>query len=210
MAEMGEGVKKAFDFAAEAAKQLITVSTAVIAFSAVLLTDFIDEPTTWQKWLFALALLAYLVCIGLGLLAMFAMAGELEVPESDQGTTPQTQQSGAQGGAPAAAPVTATATVPMPSIYHGKIREYLLWQMIVFAAATLLIVAFGITAAFSVGTVTDDADPTATPSATTGETGNSVSIAVVTTEPTSTTMALHTTPRAATPDGTVINPVSTP
>jgi hypothetical protein len=121
--DMSERLKKAFDFAADAAKQLITVSTAVIAFSAVLVKDFMATPAPWQKVVFGLFLFGYMISIILGLLGIFAMAGELEAPEG-------------------------SAT---PSIFHGKIDGYLKWQMILFAVATFLVVLFGISAVIQAG-----------------------------------------------------------
>jgi hypothetical protein len=76
-----EARMKAFDFAADAAKQLITVTTAVVAFAAVLLTEFVSRPEVVQRGLFAAAMVAYLASIVLGLLAIFNMADELDAPD---------------------------------------------------------------------------------------------------------------------------------
>jgi hypothetical protein len=112
-----EARMKAFDFAADAAKQLITVTTAVVAFAAVLLTEFVSRPEVVQRGLFAAAMVAYLASIVLGLLAIFNMADELDEPD------PQP-----------------------PSIKHQRVSGYLGWQMGTFAVATGLIVVFAITA----------------------------------------------------------------
>lgn len=118
---MSEGRKKAFELAADAAKQLLTLSTGVIAFSVTFLKDIFNiaahkiTPAGYcvlvSMWLFYLAS-AVAGILTLNWLAALALNDEPELVGSD-----------AQNA--------------------GK------WQMLLFAIALLLTVTFGALLAYS-------------------------------------------------------------
>jgi hypothetical protein len=77
---------KAFEFAQEATKQLITLATAVIALTITFLTDVVKEaPTGSAPWLQA-AWIFYLVSIAFGVFTLLALTGSLGT--SKEGKTP--------------------------------------------------------------------------------------------------------------------------
>jgi hypothetical protein len=118
---MTEGRKKAFELAAEAAKQLLTLSVGVIAFSVTFLKDIFGvAAATVSPKSFALlfAMWAfYLASAVAGVITLNFLAGRALDVE------PQLKGSSAQSA--------------------GR------WQMILFAIALLLTVAFGISLAVS-------------------------------------------------------------
>jgi|ERR1700726_1157481 len=70
-----EQAKKAFDFASDASKQLITLSTGVIALTVTFNKDFIGQNASGAKgWLVA-AWFAYLVSIFFGCWFLLSVAG---------------------------------------------------------------------------------------------------------------------------------------
>ncbi len=72
---MDERVKKAFDFAADLTRQLITLSTAIIAA----VVTFYDKTgqASLQNSKLSYSLYAYLISIVFGLLALMALTGTL-------------------------------------------------------------------------------------------------------------------------------------
>ncbi|MDY8136538.1 hypothetical protein [Aquimarina sp. 2201CG5-10] len=75
---MKENVKKAFDFASDASKQLITLSTGIIAltitFAKDILKDFGNESFNWLFWAWGF----YILCVFSGVWAKLAMTGTLQ------------------------------------------------------------------------------------------------------------------------------------
>jgi hypothetical protein len=125
---MDEPVKKAFDFASDATKQLITLSTAIIAFTVTfskeILRNTAGEPNQAAlvshggKILLVIAWSLYLFSIICGIWTLYALTGTLE-----QKALKKVDIS------------TRGPNVTVPSI----------GQIILFMLATGLIVAFGIT-----------------------------------------------------------------
>lgn len=86
MTALSSRVEKAFDFAQESTKQLITLSTAVIALTITFLTDVVkDAPAGSAPYLQA-AWIFYLVSIVFGVFTLLALTGTLGRP--DEGETP--------------------------------------------------------------------------------------------------------------------------
>jgi hypothetical protein len=110
---------KAFDFANDTTKQLLTLSTAVLTLTITFLKDVLGgSATTVQKWLLAASWGLFLVSIAAGLVTMMALTGELE-PKSGS-----------------VDPSIRARTVVIAS---GT-------QVITFFVGTLLILAFGVAA----------------------------------------------------------------
>lgn len=75
---MEENIKKAFDFAADLIKQLITLSTAIIALTVTFAKDIFPESgDCFLDWLVA-AWIAYFLSIFFGVWALMALTGTLD------------------------------------------------------------------------------------------------------------------------------------
>ena len=72
-----EHQKKAFDFAADYSKQLITLATAVITFMVTFVQDVFSGPAFWQKVFLLAAWGLYLLSIGFGIWKQMALTGNL-------------------------------------------------------------------------------------------------------------------------------------
>jgi hypothetical protein len=108
--------EKAFSFAQEVAKQLITLSTGIFAITLTFLKDAAGPHPSGKSFL-EIAWGCYLVSIVCGVLLLMALAGNLERPQS---TT--------------------------DSIYSRNIKLFACAQIILFLAALVLTLSFGLTA----------------------------------------------------------------
>lgn len=71
--------EKAFDFASDTTKQLLTLSTAILALTITFLKDVLGgSASTSDKVLLAISWALFLVSIGAGLVTMMALTAELE------------------------------------------------------------------------------------------------------------------------------------
>jgi hypothetical protein len=108
-------VLKAFEFAQEATKQLITLATAVIALTVTFLTDVVDDASTTAARVLQAAWVVYFLSIVAGVFALLSLAGNLERPGD-----------GAS-----------------PSIYRTNIVLFSIVQVLSFCTAVLLTFVFG-------------------------------------------------------------------
>lgn len=114
-------VEKAFDFARDATKQLIALSTGILTLTITFAKDILRDVTGLPRGLLGLAWLGYLVSVVAGVWVLLALTGTLEpLP-----------------GAPADVSIRGKNVV-WPSIV----------QVLMFLAATALVVAFGLLVAF--------------------------------------------------------------
>jgi hypothetical protein len=116
---MDEQRKKAFDFASDLTKQLITLATGILAITITFSKDIIKSPLTPRSAIvmMMLAWVVYLLSIIFGLWNLMALTGELE-PK----------------GAASAEPTTKGANVFIPTVL----------QIGSFLVATLMAIVFGI------------------------------------------------------------------
>jgi hypothetical protein len=114
---MDAAVEKAFDFAQEVTKQLITLSTGIIAVTITFLVDVVDEGGG-RVGALELAWVFYLVSVAFGIFALMSMSGNLERP--------------GEGKAP---------SIYAPNIVFGSIG-----QILCFAAGLASTLVFGFTA----------------------------------------------------------------
>lgn len=115
---MDDRRKKAFDFASDVAKQLITLSTGIIAITVTFSRDII-KGSSYQRSAIILLTIAsgvYLLSILAGLWHLYALTGELEAVESDH------------------EPTTRGSNATRPAVA----------QIIAFLIATLLIIIYGV------------------------------------------------------------------
>lgn len=81
MTHMEDQRKLAFEFAAETTKQLITLSTGILALSVTFSKDILQNVLGLGRWTLILAWTVYLVSIAFGLGTLMSLTGNLE-PES--------------------------------------------------------------------------------------------------------------------------------
>lgn len=120
---LSEQRKKAFDFCADATKQLLTVSTAVVTLTITFAKDFVVNVRPSAKIWAYLAWSGYLASIVCGVVTLYALTAELEPSE------PMDR---------------------LPSIRKGA-SGWSFLQQLFFVVALILTVIFGITATGSPG-----------------------------------------------------------
>lgn len=86
MVSLDESQKKAFDFSQDSAKQLITLSTGVLALTITFFKDFATGADAVSKTLMAISWLFYLVAVVAGATHLYALTAELD--PKDKSTVP--------------------------------------------------------------------------------------------------------------------------
>ncbi len=81
---MEETQKKAFDFAADLTKQLITLSTAIITLTVTFSKDIIGKIDSSNRYLLLLSWIFFIISILLGLLTLMALTGNLDPIEKNE------------------------------------------------------------------------------------------------------------------------------
>jgi uncharacterized membrane protein len=115
-----EKMKKAFDFAQETTKQLLTLATGIIALTITFLKDVVHEAPPGAAKYIEIAWFLYLVSVLFGMATLMGLTGSL-VPKT---------------GAP----------VREPSIYAWAVRIPSSLQILTFVAALVLTLIFGLKA----------------------------------------------------------------
>jgi hypothetical protein len=113
--------QKAFDFCADSTKQLLTLSTGIVAFMVTFAKDFAPAVPAEARWIAYAAWLSFFLSICCGVLVLLALTAQLE---PKPGTT-----------------------IESPSIWEPA-STYSLAQIILFAIAMVLTIAFGVAAAW--------------------------------------------------------------
>ncbi|EJL7851815.1 hypothetical protein HJ093_22410 [Vibrio parahaemolyticus] len=75
---------KAFDFAADLAKQLISLSTIIIAITVTFSKDVFENPTDCEKQALLYAWVSYFSCIIFGIWLLMALVGTLAETKLDK------------------------------------------------------------------------------------------------------------------------------
>lgn len=114
---MPDNVAKAFDFAQESTKQILSLSTAILTLTIAFQKDIVGEAAGSDGWALKFAWFAYLISIICGLCTLMNLAGNLEKPQ--HGT---------------------------PSIYQGSIRLFSTLQVVTFGAGAAFTLWFGVIA----------------------------------------------------------------
>ena len=112
---MNKSDEKAFDFAADVTKQLITLASAILTIT---ITFSKDTPAEARVWAFA-AWIIFIVSIGFGILVLQSLTAELQpkVPLASGSKT--------------------------PSVWNGAARFFSMLQIVAFLIAVALTVNFG-------------------------------------------------------------------
>jgi hypothetical protein len=124
--DLSEREKKAFDFAQEATKQLIALSTGVIALTITFLKDVVKKAPRGSATYIHAAWLLYLASIVFGIVTLLALTGSL-------GSATKTQKKKGKDQHEA-------------SIYAVHIRVASALQIVSFLSAVALTLVFGIRA----------------------------------------------------------------
>jgi hypothetical protein len=77
MSELEKSEEKSFDFAQDLVKQIITLSTGVIALSITFSKDFATTAPRGARTLLAVSWIGYIAAIALGIWTLMAMTGSL-------------------------------------------------------------------------------------------------------------------------------------
>jgi hypothetical protein len=118
---MKDRFDKAFDFAQDTTKQIVTLSSGIIAITLTFLNGKLKNyPSTTRTWL-EVGWVLYLASILLGVVTLMALSGNLERPGTNKTTNAAND----------------------PSIYRGNIRGPSVLQVLFFLAATVCTLVFG-------------------------------------------------------------------
>ncbi|NJB84441.1 hypothetical protein GGR26_000186 [Lewinella marina] len=113
---MGDRQMKAFDFAADSTKLLITLATGMIALTITFSSDFVGDISGVPLWPILTAWVFYLLSVVFGVATMLSMTGELS----------------AEAPAPEAGQPT-----PDPTVYAPSVTSKSLIQIALFLLALL-------------------------------------------------------------------------
>lgn len=119
---MTDRFDKAFDFAQDTTKQIVTVASGIVAITLTFLNGKLKSyPTSTRVWL-EVGWLLYLLSILCGVITLMALSGNLERPGKIDKTSNTDKE---------------------PSIYRGNIRAPSVLQVLLFLLATVATVIFG-------------------------------------------------------------------
>jgi len=130
---MEENQKKAFDFAADTTKQLIGISTGIIALMVTFSKDIVGDPANSPKTLLAWTWGLFIVSIIFGILTLMALTGTLQPQKKKQQKSSESE--GDKGG-------LEESKTPI-DINNGNIRFFSLSQIALFVIAIILTAIFG-------------------------------------------------------------------
>lgn len=89
---MKENIKKAFDFASETTKQLITLSTGIITITITFSKDILEMGKGSHTMVLITSWILFLLSIILGVWTLLALTGELEqVDKTQEGSTEENE-----------------------------------------------------------------------------------------------------------------------
>lgn len=144
-------IKMSFGFAADVAKQLIALSTAIITICVALADKlFSSQAIKNNSTLLLIALGLFVISIIVGLLCMMAITGTLGKPKTN---TEETHEEEATGGVENATENAENPPVPQDpnegTIYQSNISTLMKVQIFLFLGGIIMSVVFLCAAAFS-------------------------------------------------------------
>lgn len=143
-----EGTKKSFDFASDSTKQLLTLSTGILALTITFGKDVYQGVPAASKDLLMQAWIGYLASILFGILTLFALTSTLEPKRKKKAASRGSDASSAGGdsvgggGGTTAGGGSATAQNG-PTIWTGSVRFYSAMQILAFLFATFYVFRVG-------------------------------------------------------------------
>ena len=128
---MDETQKKAFDFAADLTKQLMTFATAILAFTATFGKDAGPNPPGYIKWCVVASWICYILSIACGILTLMALTGNLDpLPEKEVDPTDPKK-------------IIEKPVAPILTITSGNVTGTGRWQFYFFIVAIILTAVYG-------------------------------------------------------------------
>jgi ketosteroid isomerase-like protein len=148
---MEEQVKKAFDFAADSTKQLITLSTAILTLTITFGKDVLQKVDSGTKQNLTYSWVVYLLSIFFGILTLLALTGTLDPIKKKKKQAAAAEENvdattEASAKPDAAAPEKVDQRNPVATIQGANVRLFSTLQIVTFLLATALVVISGITA----------------------------------------------------------------
>lgn len=126
--------QKSFDFAADTTKQLITLSTAILALTITFVKDLVGPVAGWPRAALGIAWILYVLSIMFGLVALMSLTGELQ-PKLSSLKDEEGRASATEGNRP---PAANAANIRSRDIVFSSA-----FQIICFTVATIAFVVFG-------------------------------------------------------------------
>ncbi len=127
MASFEERRQRSFELAADGTKQLIALSTGIVAFTITFSADLLGSATPSWKVVAILSWILHLISTVFGLLTLFALTGQLE-PKADEARE---------------------ETWTIATIWAPSVRFLMAVQQVAFGAALIVTIVFGAGVAFS-------------------------------------------------------------
>ena len=162
---MDEPVQKAFDFASDSTKQLITLSTAILALTITFNKDVLQSVSSSSINTLISAWIVYLVSIFFGVLTLLALTGTLD-PRKDKNQQESVDTANVEAKKPAEGsngktvvkePTTDQSNTSGPTIQGTNIRILSGLQILTFLVATGLVVKSGASSFVSQTSANDSA-----------------------------------------------------
>lgn len=144
-----EPIKKAFDFASETTKQLLTLSTGIIALTITFAKDILVAVPLSAKVFLMIAWGLYVFSLLFGLMTLMALTGELQPPtRSGEETTGDERDAAGRSESQANA---TDLKARVPSIWARSITVASVLQISTFLLATLFVVITGVVSTINSG-----------------------------------------------------------
>jgi len=119
---MDERVKKAFDFASDSTKQLITLSTAILALTITFNKDVLHNVSAGTRIILTCAWFVYLLSICLGISTLLALTGTLD-PIKRRSTQAEIDRSGDGSGEATAEPKISAKQAERCPLRRGRAMQ---------------------------------------------------------------------------------------
>ena len=131
----------AFEFAADLAKQLITLSTVILALTITFTKDLLKRVPSRKLWTLKAAWVGYFLTIVFGIFSLMALTGTL-APRTERSESKQvTEKTADLADKPATHHPNEVKTIEIAQ----SARNYAKVQVLSFLTATILVIVYGIT-----------------------------------------------------------------
>jgi hypothetical protein len=132
---MKENQKKAFDFAADTTKQLITISTAIITLTVTFSKDILGSSINSPKTLLICTWAVFILSIICGVLTLMTLTGTLQPLNNEKVKTEEEKADETQ--------IAKEDECSNMSINNGNIRLFSIGQSLFFISAIIMTGLFG-------------------------------------------------------------------
>ena len=132
----------AFEFAADLAKQLITLSTGILVLTITFTKELLKRISSRKLWFLKLAWIGYFLTIVFGIFSLMALTGKLAPKEVCHGSEQVSEKTATAAEKTEKQEPNDIKCVRIPR----SARNYASVQIIFFLTATILITVYGVTA----------------------------------------------------------------